>query len=107
MGSTVAGVIVVAVLGGWHLHTRRHRNWRRSADGRFYTLLGYPLLAIAAFWLVQSPTNTDWEWALGTGWALSAMVCFTLGFNALNTMAAPPPAPETSVQALTATSPQA
>jgi len=87
MGSTIAVIITVAVLGGWYLRTRRHSAWTVSADGRFYITAGYPLVTIAMYWLVQSMSRTaiGWEWALGNLWALVAVTSFVYGFNALHT----------------------
>jgi hypothetical protein len=83
MGSTIAGVATILVLGVWYLRTRRHRNWRGNPDARFCVTLGYPLVAIAVYWLVQS-SGTDWEWAVGNLWAFAAATLFVQGFNALN-----------------------
>jgi hypothetical protein len=84
MSSTIAGILTVAVLAAWHLRTRRHPGWSASADARFYIGMGYPALAIAIYWLVQSTTTTGWEWAIGNLWALVAMISFVYGFNALH-----------------------
>lgn len=84
MVSTVAGIATVLILAAWHVRNRRHVGWKVSADGRYFVCLGYPMVAIAVYWLVDSPTATAWEWALGNLWALAAMVSFVYGFNALN-----------------------
>lgn len=84
MAGAFAAVTMVVLLGAWHTRTRRSPNWSISADGRFYIYLGYPMVALAVYWLVQSPTSTDWEWAFGNAWGLAAMTAFVLGFNALN-----------------------
>ena len=83
MSSTVAAILTVVALTGWHLRTRRHPCWSASADGRFYIVAGYPAVALAVFWLVGAATTTGWEWAIGNAWALAAMVSFVYGFNAL------------------------
>jgi hypothetical protein len=84
MGTTVAAIVTVIVLLIWHLRTRRHPSWQVSGDGRFYIGCGYAMVALAVYWLAGSPTSTGWEWALGNGWALAAMVSFVYGFNALD-----------------------
>lgn len=84
MSSTVAAILTVVVLTAWHLRTRRHPCWSANANARFYIFMGYPAVAIAAFWLVGAATATGWEWAIGNAWALAAMVSFVYGFNALN-----------------------
>lgn len=88
MGSTLAAIITLLGLLGWHLRTRRHPSWSVSADARFYIYSGYPLVAIAVFWLTKATTGTDWEWAIGNVWAFIAMVMFVRGFNALSVAAA-------------------
>ncbi len=85
MLSTFAGLAVVAAMAGWHMRTRRHRNWSASTDGRFFVGLGYPQVAIAAFWLLQFPAGAAVEWAPASAFAASAMICFATGFAALNT----------------------
>lgn len=84
MGPTVAAIITLLVLVGWHLRTRRHPNWSVSPDARFYIFSGYPLVAIAVFWLTESTTGTDWPWVMGNLWAFVAMLLFVRGFNALH-----------------------
>jgi hypothetical protein len=84
MGVTIAAAATVAALLVWHLRVRRHPSWPVSSDGRFYILCGYPMVALAVYWLMGSPTSTGWEWALGNAWALVAMVSFVYGCNALN-----------------------
>lgn len=84
MGGSIVAIVAVVVLTVWHLRTRRHPSWSVSADGRFFLYMGYPMVAIAAYWLTDSPTDTAWEWALGNLWALTAMTFFVYGFNALN-----------------------
>ncbi|UXA14977.1 hypothetical protein KXD97_15250 [Mycobacterium sp. SMC-8] len=84
MLSTTAAIAVIVVLGAWHLYNRRHAGWQASADGRFFVRCGYPLVAVAAYWLTIAPTATAWEWAMGNAWALAAAMSFVTGFNALN-----------------------
>ena len=84
MSSTIAAVAVVVLLSAWHLRNRRHAGWRASADGRFYVMLGYPLVALAVYWLAASPAATTWEWAVGNAWAFAAVMSFVAGFGALN-----------------------
>jgi uncharacterized membrane protein len=86
MGSTIAVIITVVALCGWHPRTRRHPAWRVSADARFYITAGYPLVMIAVYWLMQSTSATamGWEWALGNLWALVAVISFVYGFNSLH-----------------------
>ncbi len=84
MDVTFAAIITVTVLSVWHFRTRRHPSWSVCGDGRFYIVSGYPMVALAVYWLTASPTSTGWEWALGNAWALAAMVSFVFGFNCLN-----------------------
>ena len=84
MGSTIAAVVMVVVLAARHLKTRRHASWKVSADARFYITSGYPLVAIAVYFLTSATSNTDWAWVVGNLWALVAMTAFVYGFNALN-----------------------
>jgi uncharacterized membrane protein len=84
MDGSIVAIVTVVMLTAWHLQTRRNPSWSVSADGRFYIYLGYPMVAIAAYWLTTSPTDTAWEWALGDLWALVAMIFFVYGFNALH-----------------------
>lgn len=88
MESTITGIALCAALYLWHRRNRRHAGWRASADGRFFVSCGYPLVAVAAYWLQSAPTATTWEWALGNLWALAAMVAFVLGFGHLNRVTA-------------------
>ena len=84
MESAVTAIAIIAGLFGWHVHNRRHPGWLASDNGRFFIYSGYPLVAIAAYWLLSAPTTTTWEWALGNAWALAAMVSFAHGFDALH-----------------------
>ncbi len=88
MLSTITGVALVALSGAWHLHNRRHAGWRASPEGRFYIFLGYPLVAVAVYWMTAAPATTTWEWALGNAWALAAASSFVAGFGALNRVTA-------------------
>ena len=63
MLSTTAAIAVIVVLGAWHLHNRRHAGWQASADGRFYILCGYPLVAVAAYWLTTALNSVTAEHA--------------------------------------------
>ena len=83
MGTSVAAVAIVLVLGLCHLRNRRHPGWLASPEGRLYVISGYPLTAVAAYWLTAAPTATSWEWALGIAWTLAAMVSFVHGFGLL------------------------
>jgi hypothetical protein len=87
--STTAVVVMVVTLAVWHLRTRRHTNWNLAADARFYITSGYPLVAIAVYFLSSATSGTDWDWVLGNLWALVAMTAFVCGFNALNGLPAP------------------
>ncbi|CAN5204739.1 hypothetical protein BH09ACT8_BH09ACT8_28620 [soil metagenome] len=84
MGVTFAAIATAMVLSLWHLRTRRHPSWTVSADGRFYVISGYLMVALAVYWLTDSPTSTAWEWALGNLWASAAMISFVYGFHTLN-----------------------
>src|SRR3954452_21857076 len=84
MGSTIAAIITVAALGGWHLRTRRHPNWSVCPDGRFYITIGYPAAAVAVYSVMEAPTTTGLEWWLGNLWALGAMIAFTRCFTVLH-----------------------
>lgn len=101
MGSTVAGIATILVLGAWHLRTRRHPNWRHSRDARFYITTGYPLLAVAVFFLAGANNGTDLNWVFGNIWALISCTLLVYGFQALGTHVdhdppARPPATEPS-----------
>ena len=65
MGSTIVTVVMLAVLAAWHVKIRRHANWKFSADARFYITSGYPLVAIAVYFLSTATTGTDWTWVVG------------------------------------------
>lgn len=84
MSSTVAAILTVGALSGWHLRTRRHPCWSASPTARFCIAIGYAAVAIAVFWLTEATTATGWEWAIGNFWALGAMVSFVYGFSALD-----------------------
>jgi hypothetical protein len=85
MGTTFAGLAIVVVLAAWHLRTRRHPNWRRSRDARFFITLGYPFVGVAAFFLANAVNDTSWNWAIGNVWALVAVTLFVYGFQSLDT----------------------
>lgn len=82
--TTTVGIVMVLALGAWHLHTRRHPNWKKSHDARFYITLGYPLVAVAVFFLANAIDNNDASWAAGMAWALVSTSLFVYGFQALN-----------------------
>lgn len=84
MSPTITAIAVVLVLGAWHLRNRRHAGWQASPEGRSGILAGYPLVAIAVYWLNSAPSATTWEWAVGNAWALAAAMSFVAGFGALN-----------------------
>ncbi|MGK2880094.1 MAG: hypothetical protein ACSLE6_04640, partial [Mycobacterium sp.] len=83
MASTIVGILMVVSLTGWHLCNRRHPNWHSTCIGRFYMTLSYATTAVATYWLSTSPTDTAWEWAFGSGWALVAAILFIAGLTAL------------------------
>jgi len=83
MDSTIAALITVAVLAGWHVRTRRQASWAVSSKGRTFVLTGYFAVAIGVYWLVGAPTATGWEWLVGNLWTLGAMTSFVYGFEAL------------------------
>lgn len=83
MPTLVACFALVAMVV-WHMRTRRHPGWQLSRDGRYFISLGYPLLMIGIYWLVEAPNATTWEWVLGYFWPLAAMVTFVHGFGALD-----------------------
>ena len=84
MESTVTAIAIVVGLSLWHVRNRRRPGWLASDDGRFFIYLGYPLVAIAAYWLMSASGATSWQWAVGNLWALAAMACFVKGFDALH-----------------------
>jgi ABC-type Fe3+ transport system permease subunit len=84
MGPTIAAATMIALLSAWHLRTRRHPNWRRSRDARFYIGLGYPSVAIAVCFLADPSGAAGWNWVLGNVWALVASTVFVCGFQALD-----------------------
>lgn len=88
MSTTITAIAIVLLSGAWHLHNRRHAGWRASPEGRFYICLGYPLAAIAVYFMTAAPTASHWEWALGNAWALAAASSFVAGFGALNRVTA-------------------
>ena len=83
MGSTIAAIVTIVGLALCHLRIRQHPGWRNSSDARFSITLGYPLVAIAVYWLAQSWHGSDWAWMMGSLWAVVAMVAFVHGFKVL------------------------
>ena len=71
MGPSFAAVITLVALCVWHLQVRRHPSWSTCPDGRFYITIGYPAVAIAVYWLMNSSTVSGLEWARVTLWALA------------------------------------
>ena len=83
MGSAFTAMLTVAILAAWHLRNRRRPGWSTSTTARFFITTGYPAVAIAVFWVSQTTDTHGYEWAFGNLWALTAMVMFVLGFDAL------------------------
>jgi hypothetical protein len=81
MDATAAAVVTLVVLAGWHMWLRRRPGWAASSAARTFIVSGYPMVAIAVYWLTVAPTGTHWEWAVGNAWALAAMVSFVRGFD--------------------------
>jgi hypothetical protein len=100
MGSTIVGLATILGLGGWHLRIRRRPNWRYCPEGRFCITLGHAAVVIGVYWLTESTTGADWEWALGNFWAFAAMVSFVLGFNTLNGVAKQQQATSASLESI-------
>ncbi|MBV5245405.1 hypothetical protein KUF57_17830 [Mycolicibacterium sp. PAM1] len=86
MSSTLVAVLLVLGLSASHWRIRRHAGWTASARGRFLVFLGYPAVAVAAYWLCAA--STSWEWALAGGWALASAASFVAGFDALRRVTA-------------------
>lgn len=80
---------MVIALGAWHLRIRRHPNWCHSRDARFYITLGYPLVAVAVFFLANTIGHTDVNWLIGMVWSLVSVSLFVYGFQALQTPVTP------------------
>lgn len=82
---TIAVGLMVGALTIIHLRIRRNPRWKSSADARFYITSGYPLVAIAVYFLSSSTeAAADWTWIVGNLWAFIAVVSFVHGFDALN-----------------------
>lgn len=77
--SIAAALVVIAVGVVGFLRLRRHPAWPVSSDGRFFVSISYWMLAVGVYWLVTSPTRTDWEWALGNAWTFAAAVAYVRG----------------------------
>ena len=84
MVTSVTAIVVAVALGLCDRRVRRHPAWDFSPRGRFYVSVSYPMIAIAAYFLMESSNGTDWALALCVGWALAAITTFALGFIALN-----------------------
>jgi hypothetical protein len=82
--TTTVGIAVIGALGAWYLHTRKHPNWQRNRDARFYITLGYPFTGVAVFFLANTVGHTDLNWLIGMAWALVATLLFVCGFQALH-----------------------
>jgi hypothetical protein len=83
MVTSVTAIALASVLGAWHLHTRRHPAWDVSPYARFFIGVSYPMLAIAAFFLVGSPSQSGWSWVVGIAWAVAATAMMATGFGEL------------------------
>lgn len=82
---TVAVALMVVALTIIHLRIRRDPRWTTNSDARFYITSGYPLVAVAVYFLSSSPeAAADWTWIVGNFWAFIAAVSFVYGFDALN-----------------------
>lgn len=84
MVTSVTAIVVAVALALCDRYTRRHPAWELSARGRFCVSSGYPMVAIAAYFLLGFSNDTIWAWALGLGWAVAAATMFALGFTELN-----------------------
>ncbi|TFV58736.1 hypothetical protein E4P42_11180 [Mycobacterium sp. PS03-16] len=80
-------MVLVSVLGAWHLRTRRHPAWHASCEARFCIASGYGALVIAVYWLTDGAAATTWPWWFGNLWALAACVSFGYGFEGLDAAA--------------------
>jgi hypothetical protein len=83
MVTSVTAIVVALALAACDRYTRRHPAWTLSARGRFCISSGYPMVAIAAYFLIGFSPATSWGWAIGLAWALAAAAMFLLGFTAL------------------------
>lgn len=83
MVTTVTAIAVAAGLLAVHRHIRRHPAWAVSARARFCVSIGYPMVAIAAYFVVAAPAQTGWDWVFGLAWAVAAIASFTAGLTAL------------------------
>ncbi|CAN5412029.1 hypothetical protein BH11ACT7_BH11ACT7_33560 [soil metagenome] len=84
MVTSVTALVVAVALALCDRYTRRHPAWPLSARGRFYISCGYPMVAIAAYFLVGFSPDTNWGWAIGLAWGAGAVAAFLRGFTALN-----------------------
>lgn len=84
MVTPVTAILVAIALGLCDRQFRRHPAWDVCPRGRFYVSISYPMIAIAAYFLMESSNGTAWAWALCLGWALAAITVFAIGFAALS-----------------------
>jgi hypothetical protein len=83
MSSTTVAVLVLVMLGLWHLRDRRRPGWAVSASARGYLNSACLLVVIAVYWLTEASSVTGWEWAAGNLLLLAAVTSTVLGYNAL------------------------
>lgn len=84
MVTSVTAIVVAVALGLCDRRVRRHAGWDFSPRGRFYVSIGYPMVAISAYFLMESSSGAAWALALCLGWALAAVTVFVLGYTALD-----------------------
>lgn len=82
MVTTATALTTVLVLAVCDRYTRRHPAWSLSARARFFISCGYPMVLIAAYFLVDA--TSDVAWVFGAAWALAAACVFTTGFGELS-----------------------
>ncbi|MUL81729.1 MULTISPECIES: hypothetical protein [unclassified Mycolicibacterium] len=87
MGSTIAVIVVVAVLTSWRLRLRRHPNWATNDDARFHISAGTWLTLIALYWFLQSRLAPDWVWKV---WPVLAVGSLMLLMRGVDDLAAKP-----------------
>ena len=84
MVTPVTAIAVAVALALCDRRFRRHPAWDFSPRGRFYVSISYPMIAVAAYFLMESSNGTAWAWALCLGWALAAISVFAIGYAALS-----------------------